>query len=102
MSRLLETFAVIWRLAHPYFFSDDRWPGRALLTGVIAVELSLVTINVLISHWQNRFYNSLQDRAWGVFVNELMFFGSWRRAMSCSRSISSICNNGCRSAGAPG
>ena len=75
MSRLLETFAIIWRLAHPYFFSDDRWPGRILLAAVIAIELALVGINVAINHWQNRFYNALQDRAWNTFVEELMFFG---------------------------
>ena len=46
MSRLLETFAVIWRLAHPYFFSEDRRAGRILLAGVIVIELSLVGINV--------------------------------------------------------
>ncbi len=75
MSRLLETFAIIWRLAHPYFFSDERWPGRILLAAVIAIELALVGINVAINHWQNRFYNALQDRAWNTFVEELMFFG---------------------------
>ena len=69
MSRLLATFAVIWRLAHPYFFSEDRRAGRILLAGVILIELSLVGINVMINRWQNRFYNALQDRAWDAFVN---------------------------------
>ena len=35
VSRLLETFAVIWRLAHPYFYSEDRKAGRILLAGVV-------------------------------------------------------------------
>ena len=74
MSRLLATFAVIWRLAHPYFVSEDRWAARALLASVIAIELSLVGISVLINRWQNRFYTALQDRAWDAFVNELTFF----------------------------
>jgi vitamin B12/bleomycin/antimicrobial peptide transport system ATP-binding/permease protein len=74
VARLLETLAIIWRLAHPYFFSDDRWPGRALLAGVIAIELGLVGINVAINHWQNRFYNALQDRDWDIFVSELLHF----------------------------
>jgi putative ATP-binding cassette transporter len=72
--RLLSTFAVIWRLAHPYFFSEDRRRGRALLAAVIAIELSLVGINVLVNHWQNRFYNALQDRNWEAFISELMLF----------------------------
>ena len=28
MSRLLSTLALIWRLARPYFVSEDRWAGR--------------------------------------------------------------------------
>ncbi|MCC6889280.1 MAG: ABC transporter ATP-binding protein/permease [Hyphomicrobiales bacterium] len=74
MSAFLETFAIIWRLAHPYFFSEDRRAARLLLGSAIAIELSLVAINVLINRWQNRFYNALQDRAWDAFINELMFF----------------------------
>lgn len=74
MSRLLQTFAVIWRLAHPYFYSEDRWPGRLLLASVIAIELSLVAINVMINQWQNHFYNALQDRNWEIFVYQLGYF----------------------------
>ena len=46
MSRLLSTLAVIWRLAHPYFYSEDRRAGRILLAAVVLIELSLVGINV--------------------------------------------------------
>ncbi len=74
MSRLLATFAVIWRLAHPYFFSEDRVAGRTLLASVVLIELSLVGINVMINQWQNTFYNALQDRAWDAFVHQLMIF----------------------------
>ena len=35
MSRLLSTLAIIFRLARPYFFSEDRWAGRVLLAAVI-------------------------------------------------------------------
>ncbi len=74
MSRLLATFAVIWRLAHPYFFSEDRRAGRILLAAVVLIELSLVGINVMINRWQNTFYNALQDRAWDAFVDQLIVF----------------------------
>ena len=74
MSRLLATFAVIWRLAHPYFFSEDRRAGRILLASVILIELSLVGINVMLNRWQNDFYNALQDRAWDAFVEQLIIF----------------------------
>jgi putative ATP-binding cassette transporter len=74
VSRLLTTLATIWRLARPYFFSEDRFAGRLLLGAVIAIELSIVAINVMLNQWNARFYNALQERSWDIFVNELMFF----------------------------
>ena len=74
MSRLLSTLALIWRLARPYFVSEDRWAGRILLGAVIAIELSIVAINVMLNQWNNRFYNALQERNWDNFVWELLFF----------------------------
>ncbi|MGH6791108.1 MAG: ABC transporter ATP-binding protein/permease [Pseudolabrys sp.] len=68
------TLAIIWRLASPYFRSEDRWPGRVLLAAVIAIELSIVGINVLLNQWNNRFYNALQDKNWDAFVHQLMYF----------------------------
>jgi vitamin B12/bleomycin/antimicrobial peptide transport system ATP-binding/permease protein len=74
VSRLMNSLALIWKLANPYFFSSDRKAGRLLLAAVIAIELSLVTINVLLNHWYNRFYNALQGRDWDAFVSELLLF----------------------------
>ena len=74
MSRLFSTLGVIWRLTYPYFYSEDRWAGRALLGAVIAIELSIATINVLLNQWNNRFYNTLQDRNWDAFTSELLTF----------------------------
>ena len=74
MSRLLSTLAIIWRLARPYFFAEDRWAGRALLGAVITIELSIVAINVMLNQWNNRFYNALQERNWDAFISELGFF----------------------------
>ena len=74
MKGIASTLATIWRLAAPYFYSEDRRAGRILLAAVIATELSLVAINVLLNQWNNRFYNALQDRNWDAFVTELMIF----------------------------
>ena len=74
MKRLFATLATIWRLALPYFRSEDRWPGRLLLATVIAIELSVVAINVILNEWYNRFYNTLQDRNWEGFVSAILFF----------------------------
>jgi len=74
VSRLASSLATIWRLARPYFFSEDRYAGRTLLAAVVAIELSTVGINVMLNQWNNRFYNALQDRNWDTFVHELGVF----------------------------
>ncbi|HVY58888.1 MAG TPA: ABC transporter ATP-binding protein/permease [Xanthobacteraceae bacterium] len=74
MSGLISTLGVIWRLAIPYFRSEDRWAGRVLLAAVIAIELAIVAISVLLNAWNNRFYNALQDHNWDAFVSELLYF----------------------------
>ncbi|MGO9401159.1 MAG: ABC transporter ATP-binding protein/permease [Xanthobacteraceae bacterium] len=74
MKNFTSAIAMIWRLSIPYFRSDDRWPGRILLAGVIAIELSLVAGQVILNQWYNRFYNTLQDRDWNAFVSAILFF----------------------------
>jgi vitamin B12/bleomycin/antimicrobial peptide transport system ATP-binding/permease protein len=74
VNSLVSTIATIWRLSIPYFRSEDRWPGRILLGAVIAIELSLVAIQVILNQWYNRFYNTLQDRDWNAFVSAVLFF----------------------------
>jgi putative ATP-binding cassette transporter len=70
----LTTLATIWRLAVPYFRSEDRVAGRVLLASIVAMELGVVAINVMINQWNARFYNALQDRAWDAFVREISIF----------------------------
>ncbi len=74
MKNFVSTIAVIWRLSTPYFRSEDRWPGRLLLGGVIAVELTMVALQVILNQWYNRFYNTLQDHDWNGFVSAVVFF----------------------------
>jgi putative ATP-binding cassette transporter len=71
---IYSRLATVWRIASPYFRSEDRWPGRLLLAAVIAIELSIVGITVLINEWNARFYNALQDRNWDAFVYQLGYF----------------------------
>jgi len=73
-NNIRSTLAIVWRIASPYFRSEDKWAGRGLLAAVIAIELSLVGIDVLINQWQNRFFNALQDRNWDSFVREIGIF----------------------------
>ena len=74
MKRLASTLATIWRLSVPYYRSEDRWPGRFLLGAVVAIELSVVAINVALSYWYNAFYTTLQDRNWDSFVKDVLVF----------------------------
>ena len=74
MRGIISTLATVWRIASPYFRSEERWPGRLLLAAVIAIELSIVAITVLLNEWNARFYNALQDRNWDAFVYQLGYF----------------------------
>ena len=74
MNNIRSTLATVWRIASPYFRSEDKWAGRALLAAVISIELSLVAIDVLVNQWYNRFYNALQGKNWDTFVWELGVF----------------------------
>ena len=74
MRGINSTLATVWRIASPYFRSEDRGPGLVLLAAVIAIELSIVGLTVLLNEWNNRFYNALQDRNWDAFVYQLGYF----------------------------
>ncbi|MGY4284647.1 ABC-type uncharacterized transport system fused permease/ATPase subunit [Bradyrhizobium sp. LM2.7] len=74
MKNIRATLATVWRIAIPYFRSEDKWAGGGLLAAVIAIELSLVAIDVLFNQWQNRFYTALQAYDWDRFVSEVWFF----------------------------
>ena len=74
MRGMLSTLATVWRIAAPYFSSEDRWAGRILLAAVVAIELSLVGLSVLFNSWNNVFYNALQEHDWNAFVYQLGYF----------------------------
>jgi putative ATP-binding cassette transporter len=64
----------MWRIAAPYFRSEERVSAFALLGSIIAIELGIVAITVRLNTWNADFYNALQDRNWDRFVAELIFF----------------------------
>lgn len=74
MKNISATLAVVWRIAGPYFRSEDKWAGRGLLAAVVAIELALVAIDVLVNQWQNRFYSALQASDWDSFVTQIWIF----------------------------
>ncbi|MBR1089405.1 ABC transporter ATP-binding protein/permease [Bradyrhizobium manausense] len=74
MNNIRATLAIVWRIAIPYFRSEDKWAGRGLLAAVVAMELALVAINVLVSQWQNRFFTAIQEYDLDRFVREIWIF----------------------------
>ncbi len=74
MRGIIATLATVWRIASPYFRSEERWPGLILLTAVIIIELSIVALTVLLNTWNANFYNALQEKNWDAFVYQLGYF----------------------------
>jgi putative ATP-binding cassette transporter len=74
VNNIRSTLAAVWRIAIPYFRSDDKWAGRGLLASVIAIELAVVFLNVLFNRWNNVFYNALQERNQAVFTYQIGYF----------------------------
>lgn len=61
-----------WRLALPYFRSEEKWAARGLLLSIIALNLSLVGASVVLNYWNGAFYDSLQNKNWELFM-QLLF-----------------------------
>ncbi|WP_375412307.1 ABC transporter ATP-binding protein/permease [uncultured Bradyrhizobium sp.] len=74
MNNIRTTLAAVWRIAAPYFYSEDKWAGRGLLAAVIAIELAVVFLTVLFNRWNNVFYNALQERNQAVFTYQIAYF----------------------------
>jgi putative ATP-binding cassette transporter len=67
MRRLGTFLGDAWRLAGPYWRSEERWRGIGLLALVIALNLSLVAMSVVLSYWNREFFNALQAKDAGAF-----------------------------------
>ncbi|HUC16853.1 MAG TPA: ABC transporter ATP-binding protein/permease [Acetobacteraceae bacterium] len=63
-----------WRLARPYFQSEERWTARLLLFSIIVLNLMLVGMNVVLNFWNGAFYDSLQNKDWGAFFGLLFLY----------------------------
>jgi putative ATP-binding cassette transporter len=63
-----------WRLAKPYWTSEEKWSAWGLLVAVIALNLGNVYISVRINAWNNAFYSSLQAFNSGELVRQLGTF----------------------------
>ncbi|MDO5653141.1 MAG: ABC transporter ATP-binding protein/permease [Brachymonas sp.] len=71
-----------WRLATPYFNSEDKWRARLMLLGILALNLAVVYLSVLFNQWYNAFYNALQEKNEPEFWRQM-----WKFAILAFSSI---------------
>ena len=74
MRGLANALRESWRLARPYYASEEKWFARILLGVIIAANLMLVGINVWLNAWNQQFFNALQSKNWGSFIRLLFFY----------------------------
>lgn len=79
-------FRGAWRLAAPYWRSEERWSAYGLLAIVIGLSLGLVYINVLITEWYNGFYDALQHYNEKAFWASMLRF-SWLASLYIAGSV---------------
>jgi putative ATP-binding cassette transporter len=63
-----------WRLAKPYWSSEEKWWAWGLLLAVIALNLAGVYISVRINAFQRDFFNAIQEYDWTAFWEQLALF----------------------------
>jgi putative ATP-binding cassette transporter len=69
--RFLSAF---WALAKPYWTSEQRGKGLALLGTVIGLSLALVYLEVQFNLWNKDFYNALENKNQPEFFAQLWRF----------------------------
>src|SRR5512147_65091 len=66
----------LWALLRPYWFSEDRWMGRGLLTLVVGLNLASVYLTVILTQWNRQFFDALQGKDYPAFLTLLGRFGA--------------------------
>ncbi len=69
--QLKNIFSIGKRLCAPYWTSNRKWRGIALLAAVIACTLISVYIMLEITNWYNEFYTILQNYSYGKFWHSI-------------------------------
>lgn len=69
----------LWRLTVPYFKSEERWGGLALLALIVALALGMVYLEVVFNEWNRFFYNALEARDYAQYMHQLGRF-AWLAA----------------------
>ncbi len=64
-------FATLWALTRPYWVSEQRGPGLALLATVVGLALTLVWTEVQFNTWNREFYNTFETKDQAEFYFQL-------------------------------
>ncbi|WP_248320610.1 MULTISPECIES: ABC transporter ATP-binding protein/permease [unclassified Caballeronia] len=63
-----------WSLIKPYWVSEERGIAWGLLVAIIAINMTVVWINVRLNSWNADFYNALQNKNVRDFPHLLLIF----------------------------
>ncbi len=64
----------MWSLIKPYWVSEERGIAWGLLVAIIAINMTVVWINVRLNSWNADFYNALQNKNVKDFPHLLLIF----------------------------
>src|SRR5919201_1711059 len=70
-ARFLTAF---WALAKPYWVSEQRAKGLALLATVVGLALGIVWLEVQFNTWNKNFFNALEQKNQSEFFRQLWVF----------------------------
>ncbi|MBV4551655.1 ABC transporter ATP-binding protein/permease [Pseudomonas sp. SWRI102] len=70
----MQTLRNFWRLARPFWASEEKYPALLLLCATVLMTLCMVGINILTNFWNLHFYNALQALDYhGFLIGSLQF-----------------------------
>jgi putative ATP-binding cassette transporter len=64
----------VWKLAAPYWRSEEKWRAWALLLAIVSLSLSTVYLLVLLNDWNRQFFNALEQKDERDFFVLLVYF----------------------------
>jgi len=64
----MQTLRNFWRLARPFWASEEKYPALLLLVATVVMTLCLVGVNILTNFWNLHFYNALQALDYQGFI----------------------------------
>jgi vitamin B12/bleomycin/antimicrobial peptide transport system ATP-binding/permease protein len=65
-----------WRIAAPYFRSEERWIGLGLLAALLGAQLVIVGAAVAENYWRNAFFQTLQNKDWPGFIQQFWVYAA--------------------------